>query len=175
MPTVPAPLGLSTPTPFVTEVRIVANADASLIEDATGGLANSKAAAGNFVGMTNNLETRRMLLAFDLSIIPAEVRIDSVTLEMYMSRTSSDESAVGLHRFTTAWSEGQSHSSGQGGQGASSGVGDPTWLHASYDEIFWETPGGDYETEVSAATQVGSPGDYQWASTRLTSDVESHI
>lgn len=171
----PTPTPVATPIASISEIRIVANADASLIEDQEGRRADSKDAAGNFVGMTNNLDSRRLLVSFDLSEIPAGSTIASVRLEMNMSRTSGDESPVSLHRFTTRWAEGSSDARGEGGRGAASTPGDPTWIHAGFDDTFWFTPGGDYVEEPSATTSVGRTGPYQWASAQLTADVQSWL
>lgn len=166
----PAPI--ATPTVSAIDIRIVASADASLIEDPQGRLADSKDAAGNFVGMTNNFSARRLLVSFDLSGIPAGSTITSARLEMHLSRTSGDESPVSFHRFKTAWTEGSSDAQGEGGQGAASTPGDPTWIHASFDETFWVATGGDYVAEPSATASIGGAGWYRWNSKNLTADVE---
>ena len=174
----PTPTSIPSPTPTLVptsaiEIRIVASADASLIEDPRGRLADSKDAAGNFVGMTSKFSARRLLVSFDLSGIPTGSTIASARLEMHMSRTSGDESPVSLHRFKTAWTEGSSDAPGEGGQGAASTPGDPTWIHASFDEMFWFATGGDYVAKPSATASIGRTGLYQWDSDDLTADVES--
>ena len=170
---IPATTG--TATPAATEVRIVANLDASLIEDAEGGRADSMDASGNFVGMTNNLEARRMLVAFDLRAIPAGATIASARLEMRMSRTSGAEASVTLHRVTREWAEGTSDARGEGGRGAPSTPGDPTWIHSVFDTTRWDTPGGDYVAAASATANIGRVGDYEWTSAGLTADVRSWL
>jgi hypothetical protein len=90
-----------------------------------------------------------------------------------MSRTKGDESAVSFHRFKTAWTEGSSDARGEGGGGAASTPGDPTWIHASFDETFWFAIGGDYVAEPSATVSVGDKGSYRWNSEDLTADVQS--
>ena len=165
----------TTPTPAGTEIRIPASADASLIEDAEGARADSIDAAGNFVGMTNNNQARRMLVSFDLSSIPAGSEIASVRLEMHMSRTAGEAAPVSLYLVTTTWSEGTSDARGEGGRGAESTPGDPTWIHAGFDNLFWHVPGGDYVEAASATSSIGRPGEYEWESDALKADVQSWL
>jgi len=160
---------------MISEIRIVANADASLIEDPTGRLSNSKDSSGNFVGMTNNFEARRLLVAFDLSVVPRGAKIESAILKMHMSRTSGDDAVVSLHRVTTKWHEGSSDANGEGGGGAPSTPGDPTWVHAAFREQLWNHPGGDYTVSASAVTSIGGVRDYEWSSEDLAADVRSWI
>jgi len=138
-------------------------------------LSNSKDSAGNFVGMTNNFEARRLLVAFDFSVVPDGAKIVSATLKMHMSRTSGDYAVVSLHRVTTKWQEGSSNANGEGGGGAPSTPGDPTWVHAAFNEQLWNHPGGDYTGSASAVTSIGGVRDYEWVSEDLTADVRLWI
>lgn len=172
----PTPPPTPTPTPEPIEVRIVASLDATLIEDDNGARANSADPSGNFVGMTNNLSARRLLVAFDLSAIPAGSTIASARLAMHLSRAAGlGESNVSLYRLTREWAEGTSDARGEGGRGAPSTPGDPTWVHSAFDTTLWDTPGGDYVATPSATATIGSEGDFEWASDGLVADVQSWL
>lgn len=155
---------------------VPASADATLIEDAEGGLANG-AGPVFFVGR-NNAEVdsiRRALLAFDVAaVVPAGSRVRRVELQLELTPSNPDAFEVALHRVFAPWSEGPSAASGGGG--ASSQPGDVTWLHTDYDEEFWDVPGGDFEAAPSAWATVAQPGLVVWESTpELVQDVQAWL
>jgi len=156
---------------------IVARADATLFEDVDGALADS-GGPGIFAGSTNRAEVRRGLVAFDLpSDIPADAIVTAVTVTMTLSRASGPAADVALHRVTNAWDEGPSvEAGGGGGAGNVAVVGDPTWLHGSFDSVRWDSAGGDFVPEFSASVAVADPGAYVWDSTtQLVADVQAWI
>lgn len=161
-----------TPTPDPNVVRLTPSQDATLFEHAEGELASS-VGPNNFVGMTNRNVRRRMLIAFDLTSLPADREIVAATLEMRMSKSASGAFDVSLHRVTTPWAEGPSAASGMGGKGTNSTVGDPTWIHASYPDTPWSSSGGDYVAVPSATTSVDNFVRYTWSGPGLVDDVRA--
>ena len=162
----------ATPTVDPNVVRLAPSRDATLYEHAGGEVASS-AGSTNFVGMTNRRELRRMLIAFDFSSLPAGREVVGVTLEMRMSKSASGGFDVSLHRVTSAWAEGAAAASGMEGKGTDAGMGDPTWLHASYPDTTWDKAGGDHASEPSAVTSVDNFVRYSWSGPGLVDDVRA--
>ncbi len=136
-----------------TTVQLVPVADAVLCESTGGTLANG---AGDhlFAGRTNQATDafRRALLRFDVSGIPAGAVIDSVSLEIEVTRTSDlGPRLLGLHAVTAPWSEGPSHPYGNEGSCDTAGPGDATWLHADNPGQAWVQPGGDFDPVAQSA------------------------
>ncbi|HET6565819.1 MAG TPA: hypothetical protein VFG52_10435, partial [Xanthomonadales bacterium] len=94
--------------------------DATLYEDDGGELANG---AGNYlffgrVASTGDEKLRRSLVKFDVSSIPAEARIDSVTVSFEINNLPAFDPLGGLatlHRVTSSWSEGPTIAGGPEG------------------------------------------------------------
>jgi hypothetical protein len=122
-------------------------------------------------------ERRRFLLHFDLEgSIPPGTTILSAELRLTLDKTdeyASGPISVSLHRATCDWGEGSS--AGGAGQGGSSESGDATWLHTFYSDLFWTSPGGDFDATPSATAGVGTAlTGYRWGSTpELVSDVQA--
>ena len=150
--------------------------DATLIESATGNLANGSGPAifaGRISASTDS--RRRGLLAFDIAgSIPAGSVITGVTLSLNLSQTSAGPVTIRLHKVIADWGEGPSIASGGGG--ALSMPGDSTWLHRFYADFFWAVPGGDFDLSPSANAAVDQPGVYAWGSTAaMVSDVQGWL
>jgi hypothetical protein len=148
-----------------------------LFEDLEGALADS-GGPGLFAGLTNRTEVRRALVAFDLPLdIPADAIVTAVTVTMTLSRASGPAAVVALHKMTNAWDEGPSVAAGGGGgAGNVAVVGDPTWLHGSFDSVRWDSAGGDFVPGLSASVAVADPGVYVWDSTtQLVTDVQAWV
>lgn len=132
-----------------------------------------------FAGRTAQPGTprRRALLRFDLSSIPADAVVQSVSLRMTMSRTITSDVPVGLYRAIGSWGEGSSNANAQEGIGAPATPGDATWTLRVYPATAWTSPGGDAAATASATTVVGAmTGPYTWASTpALVADVQGWI
>ncbi len=128
-----------------------------------------------FAGQTDNGSIRRGLVRFeDIAQLPADVVITDVRLTLYMSRTSSGNHAVALHRVTSDWGEGTSNASGQEGGGDDAETDDATWLHTFFNTGMWDTLGGDYVADASASVIVGGEDEYYtWSSPELLTDVAS--
>ena len=154
-------------------VHIVADRDATLIEDANGALANG-AGPALFTGRTGQsaFALRRALIHFDVAgILPERALIDRVFLSLYQtSANNADVHTVSLHRVLEDWSEGPAFSSGGGGAAAE--PGDVTWLHTDYAEQYWNREGGHFVAHASASEGVAGVGYYTWQSSpALVSDV----
>jgi len=120
----------------------------------------SNALSGIFAGRTSTAGfTRRGLIQFDISSIPAGATIEDVTLMMNVSQSKFGGNAS-LHRLMSDWGEGTSNSFDQG-VGAPATNGDATWQDTFYNAVadqrrFWGNPGGDFISDVSSSIFVPS-------------------
>ncbi len=136
-----------------------------------------------FAGRTGNLnggQLQRALISFDVAgSIPAGATIDSVTLSLNMSRSSSLDQPVGLHLLQQDWGEGTSNSDGGfpgPGVGAPATAGDATWQHTFFPGSTWTTQGGDFNAVASASQTVGfTTGIYTWSSSGMVADVQNWL
>jgi hypothetical protein len=145
-------------------VHLPASRDNTLIETPDGSLSNG---AGHhfFAGAVATGDIRRGLIAFDVAAhVPAGSIVTAVSLTLHMSRTPSSGELVSLHRATADWGEGASVGPMGGGAGAPAQPGDATWLHRSYPDEFWSTPGGDFDAAPLASLVVFGHGHYTWSS-----------
>ncbi|MBW2389447.1 MAG: multicopper oxidase domain-containing protein [Deltaproteobacteria bacterium] len=124
-----------------------------------------------FVGQTDVGDRRRGVLAFDpVSAIPSGSTINSVTLQLHMSRTKAGGESVSLHRLLADWGEGGSDAAGQEGVPANAEADDATWEYRLYDDVdpssspAWTALGaeGDYIGAASETVTVGGNGFYSW-------------
>ena len=169
-------------------VTITSSKDNSIIQSATGSLANST--GDIYVGRTNQdgtgtavLSIRRGLVYFDIaSNVPSGATIDSVRLNMYFSKTSGVGTNVMLHKVSTNWGEGTSYFNG--GSGAAAGTNDVTWLYTFYNATTptsspaWTTPGGDFAATVSATSFAGTSSQYgivSWRSETMKTEVSAWL
>ena len=158
--------------------QIESSRDVTLIEDPKGLLANSEGTT-IFVGRTgqSELSKRRGLIAFDFAgAIPPRSRILSVTLTMTLeiSANGDQPSTLNMYRVTRSWKEGTA--AAQGGKGAETQAGDPSWIHSVSPTRRWARPGGDYVRAASAKAEVRGQGTYTWNSTpKLVADVQSWV
>ena len=178
----PGPAGSALTQPLagrvlVSSVSIGASKDNTLFESASGSLSNG-AGSNLFVGRTNAGNIRRGVIAFDVAgNVPTCSMINSVTLTLDMSMTSSGAQAIELHKLLADWGEGTSNSTSRGGgQGASATVGDATWVHTFFNTATWDTAGGDFLATGSASASVGNVGDYTWGSApQMVADVQGWL
>lgn len=151
--------------------------DNTLYESSTGALSNG-AGSAMFAGRSSQSteSTRRALLAFDVAgAIPAGSTIASVTLSLTNSANNTTIESVSLHRLLADWGEGTSVASGGQGGGAPATAGDATWLHRNFNSTFWASAGGDFAAAASAQDDVGGPGEYNWSSPGLVTDVQAFL
>ena len=144
--------------------------DNTLFEDATGSLSNG-AGPAFYCGRIriDPGPTRRGLIAFDVSALPTDVVIDSVSLELELGNSAeATPRLIRIYRALADWGEGTSTSSGGG---AAATTGDATWLHTFYPDAFWSKPGGDFASVASDSLEVNGPGAYVWKGAGLASDV----
>jgi hypothetical protein len=155
---------------------IPATRDSTLIESATGELANG-AGSALFVGRTSQQVDgrRRALLHFDVAgAIPAGMLVTDAELSLVLTRSNPGPAALRLHRALAHWGEGAAASGGGGG--APSAPGDATWIHTFHPDELWDSPGGDFVSSVSAETVAGSAGPYFWGPTpALLADVQAWL
>ena len=158
---------------LLTTVELLPIADNTLFEDTAGAISNGVGDhffAGT-VGAAGGNELRRGLVRFDLSSIPSNATINSVSVQLTVSRTVSGDVPVNLHTVLADWGEGASDAPGQEGQGTTAFPGDATWVHSSFPSPEWENVGGDFNPNSSATIPVGPNGLYTWTSDQLAADV----
>lgn len=159
-----------------TQVQITPSKDNTLYESINGDTSNG---AGQyfFTGRTNGGSRRRALLAFDIAAhVPGGATIQSATLTLHMSRTTSTIQVVQLRRILGNWGESTSDAGGNEGGGGQAQPGDATWLHRFFDTDLWAIPGGDISGVVTANQLVDGLGDYTWGSTdQMVADVQSWL
>jgi hypothetical protein len=154
-----------------TVLRIEASADATLIEDPDGLLANG-AGPALFVGRTNQSadSVRRALLRFEMPPLPAlgrrPVVVERVELVLHANFGNPAPSELRVHAVLAPWTEGPAFSGG--GSGAPSGPGDATWLHASFPDAFWLHNGAQLDGRPLASVEVGDAGEVRVSSPELT-------
>lgn len=166
-------------------VSIPADRDNTLYEDAQGDRSNG-AGEYMFVGRTNEAsqDIRRALVRFPVAdSIPSGAQIDSVFLELTVTRTVVNLGAktVSIHKVLSDWGEaGSDGSTGGGGAGSGDGApaqpGDATWLHTFFDTATWSTPGGDYSATASATVSIDGVNTYRWGNTpEMTANVQAWL
>ena len=121
---------------------------------------------------------RRAFVAFDVAgTIPAGATVDSVVLQLSMSRTqlTAGPQNVALHRVLADWGEGQSDAVGNEGSGAVALPGDVTWTYRFHNTDTWTTPGGEFVIAQSAVLSVDTIGVYEWQSSGMRDDVQAWL
>ncbi len=161
-------------------VILPASADNTLYEDANGSLSNG-AGGSLFIGQTINNGLRRALIRFDLTTLPVDTQINSVSLMTTISLSPQPTARPGtasVHRLVADWGEGSSIAPGPGGAGASAEPGDATWIHRHFETDLWTQPGGDFVAS-SSAEALFSTADFEElnfdSTTELISDVQSWV
>ena len=153
------------------EVTLEPSKDNTLFQSSVGSLSNG---AGDYIfaGMTDQGAIRRAVLAFDLQgVLPEGAEVQSVSLDLNMSKTISGDHTATLHRLTADWGEGDSHASAEEGAGTAPEEGEATWVHRMFDTDNWANPGGDFEETPSATFTVGGVGSYTASSEGVADDV----
>ena len=123
-------------------------------------------------------DARRALLAFAIAdSLPAGAVLDSVMLQLHMSKTPAGAGArtTKLHRLTTDWGEGTSDATFEEGTGADATTNDATWAYRFFNTVTWTTPGGDFAAGASAQNSVDANGFYDWFSAQMTADVQAWL
>jgi hypothetical protein len=133
-----------------------------------------------FSGNTANGFTRRALMRFDLSAIPANATITSARLTLQLDRSNrAGLETYRLHRLTANWGEGTSNASGSEGGGAFAAANDATWSYRFYNTASptsspaWTTPGGDFIALPSSELDISATlGPFTFTGPGLASDVQ---
>lgn len=175
-------LGLVAVPAQAVQVVLTAAQDSTLYQDAEGDIGNG---SGQYLfmgktGPAGGNELRRSLVRFDLSAIPADALVMSVTVQFEINQLPSSTPNGGtaaLHRVNASWSEGSSDPSGNEGTGTVAVAGDSTWLHRTYSGTTWTAAGGDFAASPSGTRNYGaSLGELTFASSAgLVADVQSWI
>jgi type II secretory pathway pseudopilin PulG len=138
-----------------TEVDLPASADSSLYENVP--WLNYGWAAEIRIYPWEPSWTRRGIIRFNLSGIPAGAVVEEATLYLRESRTLGFTRTLGVHRVSQGWSEG--------------GV---TWNKRNATNN-WNNPGGDFAgtaTDTSTISWTGSP---KWDTWDVASDVQQFV
>jgi spore coat protein A len=153
-----------------------ASKDNTLYESATGALSNG-AGEWIFCGKTDNGLRRRIVLQFAVpESIPAGATIDSVMLNLFLSRSKLNTSkTTTIYRLQSSWGEANSNAAQNEGGGAPADTGDATWIHRFRSTLLWGAPGGSYDPTARATTLVASNSFYRWSSASMTADVQSWL
>ena len=151
-------------------VELEASKDNTLYENNTSDAVISNGAGQHFfAGMNGTNEVRRGIFQFDISGIPSGSQIESVELRLYLNRAATTApKSLEIFEVTKSWGEGTSDGTegGRGeGRGGNATEGDATWEHTFYPDETWDNLGGDYESTVISATDIGDTGSYTWSST----------
>ena len=129
-----------------------------------------------FFGITNRGDERRALIAFDLSQIPEGAVIQTASFEITISRTRLGSADVSLHRLTKDWGEGEQNAPGAEGRGTAPQPGDATFQENFRGTSSWSAPGGDFESEASAAaTALTANTKVRFQSEQLLADIQHWI
>lgn len=169
------PMVLAPPVHAETAV-LTASKDNSIYAES--GLLSNGIGENLFTGANGVGSPRRAFMAFDVAgTIPAGATIDSVVLQLSMTRTPFFGGAepVALHRVLADWGEGMSDAIGNEGAGAPAMAGDVTWTFRFYNTDTWATAGGEFVASPSAVLSVDSIGVYTWQSGGMRDDVQAWL
>ena len=130
-----------------------------------------------FAGVTGNGNTRRSLIYFNLSGIPAGATITAVTLKITCSKAASGSGGLAVHKMTHNWGEGGSDAGGEEGGGAPAQENDATWTVPFFNKTgTWGSTGGDFVSTPSATVAAVSSGNkLEIASAGLLQDVQDWV
>jgi len=166
------------PSAAVAETLVVNPAKDNTLYESTGAQLSNGQGIFMFVGLTGSGGSRRGLVAFDLSAIPANATITDVSLSLFLSRPRADATAetIDLFKVLKDWGEGSSNAGSPGGGGAPAQPGDATWLYNFFNTSFWTSAGGDTAASVSASTAVSTNNrPYTWSGSGMVADVQSWV
>jgi hypothetical protein len=165
-----------------------------------GDTTNSLGDPGIFVGTDSNTSFKYGLMAFNVSSIPANATITSVTLDLYIGMVagsggnnvtnSGSPRTISLYDESQPWgasinAAGATSFAGHG-QGSAANPGDATWNDAAYNSnsllaVPWSSgsPANITGNSVALATTSGIPGtsnaEVQWSSTALDTQVQDWV
>jgi hypothetical protein len=162
---------------FGEEVTLTPVRDNTIYQSNTGGQNSNALGAHLFCGFTAGSEARRALIRFDVSSIPPDAVIESVTIRLTFDRAGFAGGGLDtkIHRLVRAWGQGTSDAGEPGGMGTAPTPGDPTWSFSEFPNTSWSRPGGDFADDPSASL-AAELGVQTWASTPgLVADVQGWL
>jgi hypothetical protein len=181
-------LGLCALRVVAASVTNIPSADTSLIEIAPTN--NNGAQAWLLAGkIQNDRYKNRALIKFDFFHLPTNAIIESVALNVEVTRVPDEppaNSTFGLRRMLRPWGEGDKAANPLAippeppGQGRPATAGEATWLCAFFPTNEWSSPGGtegvDFSAVESSFEFIGGLGPYRFPSTpELVADVQNWI
>ncbi len=118
-------------------------------------------------------DAARLLVRFDLSLLPKGLQLKSAKLELFCARIKGGAAGkLRVYCLTRAWRAGRLF------QATGSAADGATWTLSSAGRsgrIAWKTPGGDLDTATDHGKgpgildEVAAPGEGQWVSLDVTS------
>ncbi|HOC23690.1 MAG TPA: hypothetical protein PKJ13_00185 [bacterium] len=104
-------------------------------------------------GNGGEADAKHVLLRFDLSSLPAESRIDSAWIELYLVLRRTPQIAaktLAVYRLNRPWNEGSGEDIG-GYDGRLAAGGEVCWSHAALPDSPWSVPGANGVPDDHAA------------------------
>jgi hypothetical protein len=163
---------------LLAEVNLLAVKDNTLFQHPAGALSSG---AGEFLyaGQTISVGSRRAVVAFDATEIPAGSTVTDVSMRLRVSkaaRNTNNTAPFTIHKLTTDWGEGTSNAGSPGGRGVPATLGDATWIHTHFSSATWTNEGGDFVVAPSATADVGGKRTFaNWSSTEMAADVQAWV
>jgi len=126
----------------------------------------------------------RTLVQFDLSSIPSDAVIESVTLEFTLGSSGTFIPQINVHKLTQSWTEGSTsfctynNACNTQGIAISPGGTDVTWNETTYSGSNanpWSAPGGVFAASASATSVDVGASTVLYTSTGLKDDVQSWV
>lgn len=131
-----------------------------------------------YVGRTNNsseVQVRRGLMRFDVSIIPINAHIQSVKLTLITLKSVGNSTVphnFTLHKLVSNWGEGTSNGNGAGSPAS---INDATRQNTFYPSSNWNTNGGDF-INAASATAISVINKFtEWSSPEMVNDVNAWV
>lgn len=158
-----------------TTVTIIADRDNSIYSESN--TLSNGSGQNLFTGTTQTGDKRRSLIHFNLSTIPANSIINSVSFSIYCNKVPQTlaPATIELHKLLKDWGEGTSDATGAEGTGAAATANDATWGFNLYNTSSWTTPGGDFTAVKSASAKGVDIGTITMTGANLVADVQSFI
>jgi hypothetical protein len=154
------------------EMTILPAKDSTIFEE---NLNSSGAGPHLFTGETVEGHDRRLLLAFDFSVLPPDALVSEASLTLVLNRSRFGVVPVAVHRLLAEWGEGTSNSGDRGGDGVAATPNDATWRHRLFNTETWTNEGGDFDPIASATVPVDNLNAYTWSSADLVRDVNEWL
>ena len=141
-------------TPFSKEIILDNTGQDSFIEGETGHLDHNKGSNQHIIIKSETNKPERGLLQFDLTSIPANTKIMSAELGLYLDESKGNSQEIYIHRLTDDWEQDE-----------------VTW-EVKRSGFFqnWSPQGGEYVANVSGSFIVDAVGWYSAEITQLIQD-----